>query len=84
MVQRFWLNFQSQGILLIWIRVRQGSTALAVRTDGRCLDISVSVVYPFSFPSSSLGDSQIQTEILSQRAIKAKTTNHLSLKNGDR
>ena len=36
-----------------WIRVRQGSTALAVGAGGGCLDI-FSLVYHFSFLSPSL------------------------------
>ena len=39
-----------------------------------CLDI-FPLVYLFSFLSPSLGDGPILTEILSQRAIKLKTTN---------
>ena len=38
----------------IWIRVRQGPTALAVGTGGGCLDI-FSLVYHFSSFSLSLG-----------------------------
>ena len=34
-----------------------------------------SLVYLFSFLSPSLGDGPIYTEILSQRAVKPKTTN---------
>ena len=36
------------GVLLIWIIVGQGPTALAVGAGGRCLDI-FSLVYHFSF-----------------------------------
>ena len=32
-------NFQCQGILLIWMTVRQGLTLLAVAAGGVCLDI---------------------------------------------
>ena len=39
-----------------------------------CLDI-FSLVYHFSFLAASLGDGQIYTEILSQRAVKPKRTN---------
>ena len=39
-----------------------------------CLD-NFSLVYLFSFLSPSLGDGPIKTEILSQRAVKHKTTN---------
>ena len=49
----------------IWITVGQGPTALAVGAGGGCLDISF-----LSSLSLSLGDGPIQTEILSQRAVK--------------
>ena len=52
----------------------QGSVALAVGAGGGCLDF-FSLVYLFSFLSHSLGDGPIQTEILSQRAVKPKTNN---------
>ena len=53
----------------IWITVGQGPTALAVGAGGGCLDI-FTLIYPFSTLSPSLW-----TEILSQRAVKPKTTN---------
>ena len=56
----------------ILITVGQGPIVLAVGAGGGGLDISF---YPFSSFSLSLGDGPIQTEILSQRAIKPKTTN---------
>ena len=34
-----WVNFQCRGVLLIWIRVGQRPTALAVGAGGGCLDI---------------------------------------------
>ena len=34
-----WVNFQYQGVLLIWIIVGQGFTVLAVGAGGVCLDI---------------------------------------------
>ena len=34
MVRWFWVNFQCQGVILIWIRVGQGPTALAVGAGG--------------------------------------------------
>ena len=43
-----WVNFQCWGVLLIWIGVGQGPTALAVGAGGGCLDI-FSLVYHFSF-----------------------------------
>ena len=53
----------------IWITVGQGLTALVVGAGGGCLDI-FTLIYPFLFSFSlSLG------EILSQRAVKPKTTN---------
>ena len=51
-VQRCWTNFQFRGVLLIWIRVGQGPSVLAVGADGGCLDI-FSLVYHF-FLSPSL------------------------------
>ena len=42
-----WVNFQCRGVLLVWIRVGQGPTALAVGAGGGCLDI-FTLVYPFS------------------------------------
>ena len=53
-----WANFQYRGVLLIWIRVGQGPSVLAVGAGGGCLDIS-SLVYHFSFFSLSLGDGPI-------------------------
>ena len=51
-----WVNFQCRGVLLIWIRVGQGPTALAVGAGGGCLDI-FSLVYYFSFLSPSLWET---------------------------
>ena len=58
----------------ILITVGQGPIPLAVGADGGGLDI-FTLTYPFSFFSLSLGDGPIQTEILSQRAVKPKPTN---------
>ena len=46
------------GVLLIWIRVGQGRTALAVGAGGRCLDTFLSSIISFFF-SLSLGDGLI-------------------------
>ena len=46
-VRRCWVNFQFQGVLLIWIIVGQGPIALAVGAGGGCLDI-FSLSYHFS------------------------------------
>ena len=62
------------GVLLLLIIVGQRPTALAVGAGGGCFDI-LSLVYHFSFLSPSLGDGAIKTQILSQRAVKPKTTN---------
>ena len=58
----------------ILITVGQGPIALAVSAGGGCLDI-FTLVYPFFSFSLSLGDGPILTEILSQRAVKPKSTN---------
>ena len=52
MVRWCWVNFQCQGVLLIWIRVGQGPAALAVGAGGGCLDI-FTLVYHFYFLSPS-------------------------------
>ena len=56
MVRRCWVNFQSRGVLLIWIIVGQGPIALAVGAGGGCLDI-FSLIYHFSFLSPSLWET---------------------------
>ena len=45
------VNFQCWGVLLIWIIVGQGPTALSISAGGACLDI-FSLVYLFSFSLS--------------------------------
>ena len=50
------VNFQCRGILLIWINVERGPTALAVGVGGDCLDI-FSLVYHFSLLSPSLRET---------------------------
>ena len=47
-----WVNFQCRGVILIWIRVGQGSTALAVGAGGACLDIFTLVYHFFFLPPS--------------------------------
>ena len=39
-----WVNFQHRGVLLIWITVGQGPTALTVGAGGSCLDIFLSCI----------------------------------------
>ena len=57
----------------IWITVGQGPTALTVGAGGGGTFYShLSFLSSFSL---SLGDGPIWTEILSQRAVKPKTTN---------
>ena len=58
----------------ILVTVGQGAIALAVGAGGGGLDI-FTLNYPFFSFSLSLGEGPIQTEILSQRAVKTKTTN---------
>ena len=55
-VRWYWVNFQCQGVLLIWIRVGQGPTALALGAGGGCLDI-FSLVYHFFFLYPSLWET---------------------------
>ena len=51
-VQWCWVNFQCRGVLLIWIKVGQGPTALTVGASGGYLNIFLSSVT--SLPSPSL------------------------------
>ena len=54
-----WVNFQCRGVLLVWIRVGQGPTALVEGAGWGCLDIFYShLSFLFSF-SLSLGDDPI-------------------------
>ena len=46
-----WVNFQCRGVLLIWIIVGQGLTALAVGADRGCLNIFPLIYHFFSSPS---------------------------------
>ena len=46
-VRRCWVNFQCRGVLLIWIVVGQGPTALAV--GGGCLDIFILAIISLFF-----------------------------------
>ena len=57
MVRWCWVNFQCRGVPLIWIRVGQGPSALAVGAGEGCLDV-FTLVYHFSF-SLPLGDGPI-------------------------
>ena len=51
-LRRCWVNFQCRGVLLTWIIVEQGPTALAVGAGEDCSDMLYSRL--FSFPSPSL------------------------------
>ena len=53
MVQWCWVNFQCQGVLLIWIRVGQGPTMLAVGAGGVVWTFLLSsIISLFFFPLS--------------------------------
>ena len=54
--QWYWVNFQCQGILLIWIIVGQGATALVVGADGGGLDV-FSLIYHSFFLSAFLWET---------------------------
>ena len=73
-----WVNFQCRDVLLILIIVGQGPTALAVCVGGGWFGHFFSRLSFLSSFSISLGDGPIQTEILSKRAVKPKTTNQPS------
>ena len=79
MEQWCWVDFQCRGVLLIWIVVGQGPTVLAVGTGGGLFGHFFSGLLFLSSYSLSLGDCPIQTEILSQRAVKPKSTNQATV-----
>ena len=54
--RRCWVNFQCRGVLLVWLIVGQGPTALAVGAGGGGLDI-FSLSYLFSILSPSLWET---------------------------
>ena len=56
MVRWCWVNFYQRGVLLLWIPVGQGPTALTVGAGGGCLDV-FSLVYHFSFLSPSIWET---------------------------
>ena len=55
MVRWCWVNFQCRGVLLIWKRVGQGPTALAMGAAGGCLDIFTLVYLGWSGGAKVLG-----------------------------
>ena len=71
------VNFQYQGVLLIWKMVGQGPTALAECAVGAVWTFFSHLSFLSSF-SLSLGGGPTETEVLSQRAVKRKTANQPS------
>ena len=70
-----WVNFQCRGVLLVWIRVGQGPTALAVGAGGGCLDI-FTLIYPFSLLSPSLWETtRYRLKYCLRGSLIPKTTN---------
>ena len=75
-VRWFWVNFQCRGALLVWKRVGQGPTALAVGAGGGCLDI-FTLIYPLSFLSPSLWETtRYRLKYCLKGSLSPKTTNH--------
>ena len=70
-----WVNFQCRGVLLVWIRVGQGPTALAIGAGGGRLDI-FALVYPFSALSPSLWETtRYRLKYCLKGSLSPKTTN---------
>ena len=70
-----WVSFQCRGVLLVWIRVGQGPTALAVGAGGGCLDI-FTLIYRFSPLSPSLWETtQYRLKYCLKGSLSPKTTN---------
>ena len=59
MVRWFWVNFQCRGVLLIWIRVGQGPTVLAVGAVVVVCTFSLSSVISLFFLPLSVGRPDI-------------------------
>ena len=79
MVRWSWVNFQCRGVLLVWIRVGQGPTALAVGAGGGCLDI-FTLIYPFSSLSPSLWETtRYRLKYCLKGSLSPKTTNQCAL-----
>ena len=75
MVRWSWVNFQCRGVLLVWIRVGQGPTALAVGAGGFFLDI-FTLIYPFSSLSPSLWETtRYRLKYCLKGSLSPKTTN---------
>ena len=76
MVRWCWVNFQCQGVLLSLIIVGQGPTALTVGAGGIVLTFLLSSVITLFFLWET---ARYRLQILSQRAVKPKTTNQPSI-----
>ena len=75
-----WVNFQCRGVLLVWIRVGQGPTALAAGAGGGCLDI-FTLIFPFSSLSPSLWETtRYRLKYCLKGSLSPKTTNHCIVK----
>ena len=69
------VNLQCRGVLLMWIRVGQGRSALAVGADGGCLDM-FSLIYHFPFLSPSLWETaQYRLKYCLKEPLSPKQTN---------
>ena len=81
MVRRCWVNFQCRGILLFWMTVGQGPTALAVGAGGGCLDI-FTLIYPFSPLSPSLWEAaRYRLKYCLKRPVDPKQPTNQRIKN---
>ena len=82
MVRWSWVNFQCRGVLVVWIRVGQGLTALAVGAGGGCLDI-FTLIYPFSSLSPSLWKTtRYRLKYCLKGSLSPKTSNQPTIQVG--
>ena len=64
MVRRCWVNFQCRGVLLIWITVCKGPTALAVGAGGACLTFLLSsIISLFFLPRGWSGGAMVLSKL---------------------
>ena len=76
-----WVNFQCRGVLLIWNRVGQGPTTLAVGAGGGCLDTFILLCLFCSLSLSLWETARYRLEYCLKGPLSQKTTNNQLLPN---
>ena len=79
MVRWSWVSFQCRGVLLVWIRVGQGPTALAVGAGGGCLDV-FALLCPFSPLSPLWETTRYRLKYCLKGSLSPKKTKKIDIK----